>query len=435
MKKLIFLLFFTLLFACNTSSYNAAYNDYYKYQQIYIDALLDNNKQKEKKALKELIECGKYLNFNVSIYEKKLSSLSDIKTDKQKTKKKTVKKKSNKKIKSKYIKIYSTSPLKLRIPTSKIRHFVIKRKHVYKEVIDIPNAITPKFIKRKIGPITLRIAQFNKNTVRVVFSSHKKFSFKYEIKDNKLLAYTLTKGKNALKPQKISIPPTPFKYKKIIVIDPGHGGKDPGGIGLGGREEKVAVLSIAKKLAVLLKKQGYRVYLTRKGDYFIPLQKRTHFANEKNADLFISIHCNIAPRHLKSPNGIEIYYLSPTRSERAIRVAKIENKEIKGLNYIDQRVILTFLNKDRMIDSHKLGIDIMNNVLKYVRKKGFHLKDGGVRPAPFWVLVGTQMPSILIETGYLTNPRDAKNLFNPLFQWQMAKGIADGIDSYFRKNP
>jgi N-acetylmuramoyl-L-alanine amidase len=87
-----------------------------------------------------------------------------------------------------------------------------------------------------------------------------------------------------------------------------------------------------------------------------------------------------------------------------------------------------------MIDSHKLGIDIMNNVLKSVRKKGFYLKDGGVRPAPFWVLVGTQMPAILIETGYLTNPQDARNLFNPIFQWQMAKGIANGIKSYFLKN-
>lgn len=446
MKKIFLIFFFSFLFACNTSSYNSAYNDYYKYQQIYIEALLDNNKIKQKNALVELIKCGKYLNFDVSTYEKKLALLNKKqpkKTANKKSAKASVKKSS---VFSKYIKIHSTSPLKLTIPSNNIRHFVIKRKNAYKEVIDIKNAITPKFVKRKIGNVTLRIAQFNKNTVRIVFSSNKKFPFKYTIKNNKLYAFlqnksipqtnhkTNTKHKSVIKNTKIKFKATPFKYKKIIVIDAGHGGKDPGGIGLGGRKEKVAVLSIAKKVASILKKKGYIVYLTRRGDYFIPLKKRTHFANEKNADLFISLHCNIAPRHLRGPNGIEIYYLSPTRSERAIRVAKIENKEIKGLNYLDQRVILTFLNKDRMIDSHKLGIDIMDNVLKSVRKKGFHLKDGGVRPAPFWVLVGTQMPAILIETGYLTNPRDARNLFNPLFQWQMAKGIAEGIDSYFKKN-
>ena len=113
-----------------------------------------------------------------------------------------------------------------------------------------------------------------------------------------------------------------------------------------------------------LLKKGYIVYLTRDGDYFIPLKERTHFANMKKADLFISIHCNIAPKHLKSPNGIETYFLSPTRNERAIQVARLENKEIKNLNYLDQRVILNFLNKDRIIDSHKLAIDIQNCMLK-----------------------------------------------------------------------
>ncbi len=412
MKKLIIFLF-SFLFACNTSSYNAAYNDYYKYQQKYIEALLDNNKKAEILALKELIKCGKFLNFDTSNYEKKLKNLTP---------------KNN--IYSKYIKIHSLNPLKLTLPKNyKINHFIIK-KNGYKEIFDIKNAITPKFITKKINNITLKIAQFNKNTVRIVFYAQKRFNLNYKISNNKLIAKIT--NKNPIK--KANFLPINTS-KKIIVIDPGHGGKDAGGIGLWGKKEKVAVLSIAKKTASILRKKGYIVYLTRTGDYFIPLKKRTHFANQKKADLFISIHCNIAPRHIKTPNGLEIYYLSPTRSERAIRVAKLENKEIKGLNYIDQRVILKFLNKDRIIDSHKLGIDIKNSILKNVRKKGFYLKDGGVRPAPFWVLVGTQMPSILIETGYLTNPRDAKNLFNPLFQWQMAKGIAEGIDNYFRKNP
>ena len=175
--------------------------------------------------------------------------------------------------------------------------------------------------------------------------------------------------------------------------------------------------------------------MTRNGDYFIPLKKRTHFANLKKADIFISIHCNIAPKHKKHIYGIETYFLSPTRNERAIRVARLENKEIKGLNYLDQRVILSFLNKDRIIASNKLAIDIQQGMLLSLRSKYNKIKDNGVRPAPFWVLVGTQMPAILIETGYLTNPLEESRLFTPTYQKYLAKGIAKGIENYFRKNP
>ncbi|EDM24479.1 N-acetylmuramoyl-L-alanine amidase family protein [Caminibacter mediatlanticus] len=422
MKKLILLFFTIFLFGCNTKSYNTAYNDYYKNQQLYINALLNNDKKSQIKALKELIECGEYLNFDISTYKKKYQSL--IKTSQKKVKKTSYF--------SKYIKIHSTNPLKITIPSNNIKHFVIKRKNIYKEVIDIKNAITPKFIKRKIENITLKIAQFNKNTVRIVYSSNKPFYFKYEIKNNKLYTYlypktTLTKKTNYKK--------TVFNRKKVIVIDPGHGGKDSGGIGIGNRYEKYAVLNIAKKLANILKRKGYIVYLTRKSDYFVPLKKRTHYANLKKANLFISLHCNIAPKHITSPRGIETYYLSPTRNERAIEVARLENKEIANLNYLDQRVVLNFLNKDRIISSQKFGIDVQNNIINTLRKKYKYIKNGGVRPAPFWVLVGTQMPAILIELGYLTNPLEVKRLFNPTYQYYLAKGIAKGVDSYFKKNP
>ncbi len=419
MKKIIFLFLFSFLLACNTTSKNNAYHDYYKYQQMYIESLLDNDKNNQIKALKELIECGKYLDFNIKAYKNRLKELTQIKKQSDF---------------SRYIKIHSTNPLRITIPKTKVKHFTIKNRNSYKEVIDIKNAITPKFIKRKFGKITLRIAQFDKNTVRIVYSSSKPFYFKYKILKNKL--YVELNPKKTTPPiKKANIKKTAFKNKKIIVIDPGHGGKDSGGIGIGKRYEKYAVLAIAKKLKKYLSQKGYIVYLTREKDIFIPLKKRTHFANLKKADLFISLHCNIAPKHLKSPHGIETYYLSPTKNERAIEVARLENKEIKGLNYLDQRVILNFLNKDRMIDSQKLAIDIQNNMLKNLRKKYFNVRDGGVRPAPFWVLVGTQMPSILIEMGYLTNPVEAKRLFNKKYQNELAKGIAKGVEEYFKKNP
>ena len=440
MRKLFFLFFSVFLFACNTKNYNTAYQDYYKNQRIYITSILNNNKPREISALKELIKCGEYLNFNVNDYKQKLSKLthSAHKTHKQS---------------KEYIKIISFNPLKIKTSKNYKIYRNIKTKTHYVTIINIYHVISPKsFIKKTFNKITLKIAQYNKNTLRIVYYSAK--PLKLDIKKEKnlfIITPNITKTlktakqkstgqktlktKNKIPPKKEYIPKIPLISKgKIIVIDPGHGGKDSGGIGIGKRLEKTAVLEIAKKVKYYLQKEGYKVFLTRDGDYFISLKNRTHFANYKKASLFISIHCNIAPKHIFSPHGIETYFLSPTRSQRAIRVAKIENKEIKGLNYLDQRVILNFLNKDRIIASNKLGIDVQAHILANLRKHYKNVKDGGVRPAPFWVLVGTQMPAILIETGYLTNSMEAKRLFNPFYQEKLAKGIANGVKAYFMKN-
>ena len=447
MKKLFFLFFAVFLFACNTKNYNTAYQDYYKNQRIYINSILSDNKSQEISALKKLIKCGEYLNFNVNDYKQKLLQLTP---KKQLTQKKQIQKE--------YIKIISFNPLKIKT-SHPYKLYNLKNKKHYITLINLYYAITPKpFIEKRLNnKITLKIAQYNKNITRIVYYS--KTPLKPSIKkSNNLLIinpnlkqnktkqkkqHTIkskkTTPKKSQKPKKAYIPAIPkipliSSSQKIIVIDPGHGGKDTGGIGIGRKLEKTAVLEIAKKVKYYLQKEGYKVFLTRNGDYFISLQNRTHFANIKKASLFISIHCNIAPKHIHSPHGIETYFLSPTRSKRAIRVAKIENKEVKGLNYLDQSVILNFLNKDRIIASNKLGIDVQGHILLDLRKHYGDVKDGGVRPAPFWVLVGTQMPAILIETGYLTNPTEAKRLFNPLYQEDLAKGIANGVKAYFIKN-
>jgi len=398
----MFLIFlFSFLFACNTSSLKNAYNDYYKYQQLYIEALLDNNKEEKIKALKGIIECSKFLNKDYKEYQEKLNKLLP-------------KKKFN------FIKIISLNPLTLS-PAEIKKHFFLKRGKYYKEVIDLKGAIRKRVFK-KFKNYGLIIAQYDKNTVRIVFYSTKPFKLK-KIKN----ATTLT----LIYPTKTKI--AKKKKKRVIVIDPGHGGIDAGGVGIKRIKEKDIVLKVALKLKNILQKMGYRVYLTRYSDRFIKLKNRTHFANRKKADLFISLHCNIAPRHHKAPRGVETYFLSPNRSERAIRVARFENKEIKGLNYLDQRVILGFLNRDRIIESNKFAIDVQKNILKEVRKR-YYIKDGGVRPGPFWVLVGTQMPAILIEMGYLTNPIEAKLLKKRDYQTLIARGIAKGIKAYFDKN-
>ncbi len=425
----IFLVFSPLL-ACNTSNFNTAYQDYYKNQRAYISAILDNNKQKEISVLKELIKCGEYLHFNVDDYKSKLNRLLKKHPTKhiQKHRKK-YKTKINSH--SNYIKIISLNPLKIKTDKN-YKIYNLNTKKLYKKVIDINYAVLPHQINKKIGNVNLKIAQFNRHTVRIVYYSKKPIKLNINRQKNLLVFYLNPKKQNPL--ENIKTTPPLFLRKKIIVIDPGHGGKDSGGIGIGGRMEKNAVLQIARYVRYYLQKAGYIVYLTRTKDIFRPLPWRTHFANEKHADLFISIHCNIAPNHIKSPHGVETYFLSPTRSQRAIRVAKLENKEIKGLNYLDQRVILGFLNKDRIISSDKFAIDVQSNILRELRKHYKNVADGGVRPAPFWVLVGTQMPAILIETGFLTNPTEAKRLFDPNYQKLLAKGIVDGINSYFIKN-
>ncbi len=436
MKKITFFFLFSFLFACNTSSINSAYKDYYKYQQKYISAILDNNTQQKIKALKGLVECGGFLHFDTKDYSQKLYKLlhKNMKSKIYLKKSKDKAPSNNAKLPPKHIKIYSYNPLKIKIPNTNIKYFTIKSKQYFKKVFDLPNSIIFKPISRKLtNNIQMKIAQYNKKTVRLVLYSKKIFLIKYSIKNSVLtIIYTSAAKKNIQ--TVLAQKPKIYKKAKIIVIDPGHGGKDVGGVGINNRYEKISVLKIAKYLKNDLIGKGYTVYLTRNSDYFIPLKKRTHFANLKKADLFISIHCNIAPGHNKRAHGIETYYLSPTRNERAIRVARLENKEIKGLNYTDQRVILNFLNRDRIIDSNKLAIDIQGGILKNLRKHYSYIKDGGVRPAPFWVLVGTQMPAILIETGYLTNPVEVKRLFNSNYQKKLAYGIADGIDSYFRKN-
>ncbi len=413
-------LLLSLLFSCNTTSINSAYKDYYKSQQNYISALLDNNKNLQKKYLKEIIECGEYLDFDVSSYKKSLKQLSNKPY------------KSNKFI----VKIFSYNPLTIKINSKKnIKIFSFYANGYYKKVIDIKNAyILYPIYKHVTEDIKLRAAQYKKNIVRFVIYSHNKFKITYKIKNNILLINIPNKQIASLPFIENITKPKKQKFKKIIVIDPGHGGKDVGGIGINHVYEKDAVLAIAKYLRDYLKKDGFIVYMTRDRDKFIKLRKRTHFANQKNADLFISIHCNIAPKHLSYIHGIETYFLSPTRNKKSMNVAKIENKEIGELNSIEQKVILNFLNRDRIIESNKFGIDVQRNVLLYLRSKYKNVKDNGVRPAPFWVLVGTQMPAILIETGYLTNPMEAKRLFNPTYQKLLAKGIEEGIKDYFRKN-
>ncbi|GAA6973910.1 N-acetylmuramoyl-L-alanine amidase [Helicobacter pylori] len=231
------------------------------------------------------------------------------------------------------------------------------------------------------------------------------------------------------------IKPQRKKHKKIV-LDAGHGGKDCGAMSANLVCEKDIVLEVVKFLHKELKKRGYSVLLTRDKDIYIDLVGRTELANKKSADLFISVHANSIPkRSTSNAHGIETYFLSTARSERARKVAEQENKDnVNLMDYFSKSLLLNSLNTQRLIVSNKLAIDVQYGMLQSIRKNYPDVVDGGVREGPFWVLAGALMPSILIEIGYNSHAIESKRIQSKPYQKILAKGIADGIDSFFSKN-
>ncbi len=229
---------------------------------------------------------------------------------------------------------------------------------------------------------------------------------------------------------------TKRKKHKKIVLDAGHGGKDCGAMSANLVCEKDIVLEVVKFLHKELKTRSYSVLLTRDKDIYIDLVARTELANKKSADLFISVHANSIPkRSTSNAHGIETYFLSTARSERARKVAEQENKDdVNLMDYFSKSLLLNSLNTQRLIVSNKLAIDVQYGMLQSVRKNYPDVVDGGVREGPFWVLAGALMPSILIEIGYNSHAIESKRIQSKPYQKILAKGIADGIDSFFSKN-
>ena len=218
-----------------------------------------------------------------------------------------------------------------------------------------------------------------------------------------------------------------------VVIDPGHGGKDYGAPGyLRGVHEKKIVLQIARRLAKKVREElKLEVILTRNGDRFLTLEERTAFANTKNADLFISIHTN-ASRDRRA-YGIETYFLNLATDEEAIRVAAMENatstKNISDL----QKILYDLMQNAKINESSRLAGYVQSAVVRHLKNKRYgRVKSKGVKQAPFYVLLGAQMPSILIETGFISNSRECKRLASPKFQERLAEGIIKGIRSYIK---
>lgn len=216
-----------------------------------------------------------------------------------------------------------------------------------------------------------------------------------------------------------------------IVIDPGHGGKDPGCYISGGIKEKRVVLSLAEVVAEKIRqKVGCEVYLTRAEDVFLPLERRTAIANMKKADLFISLHIN-AHRD-PAIHGLETYFLNVTTDESAVTVAARENATSER-NISDlQKILNDLMLNTKIHESSRLAHRVQNGMLRQVGSRFKQVRDLGVKQAPFYVLIGAEMPAILVETGFITNPAERKRLLTRSYQETLAEGIADGIRRYIR---
>jgi N-acetylmuramoyl-L-alanine amidase len=214
-----------------------------------------------------------------------------------------------------------------------------------------------------------------------------------------------------------------------IVIDAGHGGKDPGAIGPSGVQEKDLVLSMALLLADEVKsKLGWEVVLTRNDDTFIPLEERTAIANKIGADLFLSLHVNASPN--AAARGIETYYLNFSKNEKAAAVAARENgTTLRAVSDLEQ-ILFDLMAHSKIQESSRLASDIQHALITGITREFGEVKNLGVKQGPFYVLLGANMPSVLVEAAFLSNPHEETRLGTRQYQKETTQAIIDGLRAY-----
>jgi len=221
----------------------------------------------------------------------------------------------------------------------------------------------------------------------------------------------------------------------VVVIDPGHGGKDPGAVGATKLYEKNVTLDVGLRLRDALKKKGIQTVMTRESDKFVPLGARTKLANRVGGKLFISLHCNAARD--RRARGIETYFLSQTKTERAIKVAEMENSVIKyeedQYDYHDlddpNFILIAMAQAQFVQESQELA-----GGLQAIVPRNTGLKDRGVDQAGFYVLVGASMPAILFEMGFISNRKEEEKLRRPKFRQKMADNICNAVVAFLSEN-
>lgn len=300
---------------------------------------------------------------------------------------------------------------------------------------DLMNTTIAKDIKTSL-PVgdgilkTVRAGQFKPGMVRVVLDLEEIADFSAFILENPARLVIDVRGKEKMKKTDAAV------VKRRIVIDPGHGGHDPGAVGLRGLYEKDVVLDIALKLEKILSADPLNeIFLTRRTDVFIPLEERTVIANKRKADLFVSIHANASPR--RGAKGIETYLLNWTDDEEAMRVAARENQiSLKKMKAMHQQMdIVKIITEDLMRqnkrdESIKLAHYIQKSIVSTLNNNREDTLDLGIKQALFYVLFGARMPSVLVEVSFISNPEEERLLSSDSYRMQIAEAIAEGLNKY-----
>ncbi len=291
----------------------------------------------------------------------------------------------------------------------------------------------------------VRVGQYRPKTVRIVLDLKSLSDYRvFFLNDPSRLVvdlvgnYTPSEGQGCRNTHKIKIKEGPLSLAqqlglcvKRIVIDPGHGGKDSGALGRSGLKEKEVVFKVARLLAQELRKRGFQIIFTRNRDVFLPLEHRTAIANMRKADLFVSVHVNSSPnRHAR---GVETYYLNFARDKEAMRVAALENAtSARSLGDL-QDLLKHLLLNTKIKESRRLAYDIQKSLVRELRKRYPYVKDRGVKTAPFVVLIGTRMPAVLVEIGFISNRYEERRLRNQAYLKTIARGLAQGIERYMKQ--
>lgn len=435
-----------LMKSSSKSNHFRAYNDY---KNLYLRSIMSDDDSLKIKALKGIVKSGNKLHIDVSKYSQELNSIKPKTVYKKSKKKKKIT--SSKKKKKKTIKVKSSHKLKSvgfingelvlkfdkALNSRQVNYFTLydPKKKQYRYVFDVhASMLTSSKTIRRDGIKRIKLAQYKPNTLRLVIEDNKKLKVNFS-KREEILAVRIGDVKSYKKKTTVHKKSAPSRLDrdKVIVIDAGHGGKDPGAVGYRKYREKVVVLSVAKELRAVLHSRGYKVHMTRARDKFVKLSNRTKYANKKNADIFVSIHANaVGKKNAHRANGIECYFLSKSKSKRAKKVAAMENSaDLSDMNFYGKQSFLNTLSSHNIVASNKLAIDLQRGMLSSLKKSYKNVHDGGVREGPFWVLVGAQMPSVLVEVGFISHPTEARRLVSSKYQKKLAYGLADGIERYF----
>lgn len=342
-------------------------------------------------------------------------------------------------------------------PYSKVFKLPRDKRHHQPERLyfDITNTRKGKSVSRSIkiadGLLRhVRTGQFKDNTTRIVMDIESIDDYQIVSFNEPFRIIVDVRGHNGK--QKVPTPTTRQLQNEIdsevekliakqrhlikkIVIDPGHGGSDPGAKGRHGLKEKNVVLDIGKRLAKKLRQRGFEVYLTRETDRFLSLEERTVIANEKRADLFISVHANASPK--RRARGVSTFVFNNSDDEESIRVAARENDTSYGADLNSEsylKMTLASLRKDQQTNiSRDLADKIQKGIIHRLKKKYRHVKNLGIREAYFYVLLGAQMPCILVETSFISNPTEERRLKSSRYRDLLALGIADGVQGFIKE--